>query len=326
MWSRRQVMISGTAFAGSLALFGARVFAIEEPTEGDGAGLSQFETPDGRRLEYFVGGPNGNRALVLHHGTPGSALEYLPWVKDAAAAGLRVVAYSRPGYGESARLAGREVAQATRDVAALLDHLGIETFVTAGWSGGGPHALACAALLPERCKRAATLAGVGPYGAEDLDFLAGMGPENVEEFGAAVRGAGPLATFMVENNPSMSSITGEELVAALGGLVSEPDKAALTGAFVDNLARAMRWGLQAGFDGWIDDDIAFTKPWGFDLGSIRVPVTLWQGRRDLMVPARHGKWLAQHVPGAQLRFEAAQGHISLVTTHRPKILDDLARP
>lgn len=326
MWSRREALLMMSATVGGIiqAKETAGAMASEQGT-AEGSWLSRLERPDGRVIEYFDSGPAaGQLPLVCHHGTPGSALLYLPWKDAAAAAGMRVVAYSRPGYGASSRLAGRDVAHAAADTASLLDHLGAETFVTLGWSGGGPHALACGALLADRCKAVATVAGVGAWGQSDLDFLAGMGQENIDEFNAAIRGDGALNEFLAEHYSTFSRVTGPEVAESLGGLISPPDKAALTDAFADNLAAAFRWSVHSGFAGWIDDDLAFTRPWGFRLSDMRVPVTVWQGQQDRMVPGAHAKWLAKHIPDARFMFDAEQGHISLVTTHLEAVLRDLA--
>ncbi len=325
MWSRRRVMAMLVAAAGAAGTTQLRAFAnASGQVEQDGAWLSQYRTPDGRLLEYFAVGPDDGLPLVCHHGTPSSAAAFALWEDAAAAAGMRVIAYSRPGYGRSTRLVGRDVAQAANDTSLLLDHLGADAFVTIGWSGGGPHALACGAQLANRCKGVATLAGVGAWGESDLDFLAGMGPENVGEFGAAVEGEEALVAFLAEHYTGLSMVTGEEIAESFGGLVSEPDKAALTDAFANNLATSIRWSLHSGFDGWIDDDLAFVQSWGFRLDSMRVPVTVWQGQQDYMVPGSHGKWLVKHIPSAKLKLEPGQGHFSLVTTYLPTILENLA--
>jgi pimeloyl-ACP methyl ester carboxylesterase len=279
--------------------------------------------PGGRALDVFLGGDPKGVALVMHHGTPSDATTFAGWDAACDARGLRLICASRPGYATSSRHAGRSVADAAKDTAAILDALGHHHFITAGWSGGGPHALACAALLPERCAAAATLAGVGPYGARDLDFLAGMGPENIDEFGEAAKGEAALRAWMRANAESLRTITGPDLAEAFGGLVPQVDKDVLTGGFADAMAATMRRALAGGFDGWIDDDLAFAKPWGFEVARIKVPVTIWQGDLDLMVPFAHGRWLAKHVPGAQSRMVPGHGHISLVTRYRDTILDDL---
>jgi pimeloyl-ACP methyl ester carboxylesterase len=287
------------------------------------ASNQHFHFADGRTADVFLGGDPAGEALVLHHGTPSDSTTFADWHEVCAARGLRLICMSRPGYATSSRHAGRSVADAARDTAELLDLLGHETFFTAGWSGGGPHALACAALLKTRCRGVATLAGVGPYGMADLDFLAGMGPENIEEFGAALAGESALRAWKHENAEPFRHVTGEILAEAFGGLVPQIDRDALQGGYADAMAAGMRRALEHGFDGWVDDDLAFTRPWGFAVGEIDVPVTIWQGDLDLMVPAAHGAWLARHMPSARFAAVPGHGHISLVTNYRPEILDDL---
>jgi pimeloyl-ACP methyl ester carboxylesterase len=281
--------------------------------------------PDGRVADILLGGDPEGYPLVLHHGTPADATTFADWHEPCQARGIRLICASRPGYAASTRVTGRSVAHVAGDVSAILDWLGHPRFITAGWSGGGPHALACAALLSDRCAAAATLAGVGPFGAEDLDFLAGMGAENVAEFGAALKGEEALRLWMRENAEPFRTVTGAMLAEAFGGLVPEVDKQVLVGGYADLMAAATRRSLEHGFDGWIDDDLAFTQPWGFRLGEIRVPVTVWQGELDLMVPFAHGRWLLRTIPGALGRMVPEHGHISLVTRYRDEILDALQR-
>ena len=273
-------------------------------------------------LEVVRHGPPDGRVLVFHVGTP-NAPEAFPLLTDALdERGWQLVAYARPGYAGSARREGRSVADAASDTAAILDALGLHRFVTIGWSGGGPHALACAALLPDRCEAAASLAGVAPFGAEGLDFLAGMAPENVEELGAAARSREELEAFLNRDAAGLAHITGEDIAGALGGLVDDVDRRALSGEFAETMASMLRRAISTGIDGWLDDDLAFVKPWGFDLDAIRVPVSIWQGAHDRMVPFAHGEWLAAHVPGARVHLYEDEGHISLVQ-QLPLILDDL---
>jgi len=285
--------------------------------------LRNIVLPDGRIAEVAVGGDPAGQALVMHHGTPGDATTFADWHAPCLARGLRLICVSRPGYAGSARLPRRAVAQVPSDVAAILDVLGHQRFVTCGWSGGGPHALACAAGLPGRCLAAATLAGVGQYVANDLDFLAGMGQENIDEFGAALKGEAALRRWLMENGESLRRVTGPQLADAFGDLVAPVDKAALVGGYADQLAAVFRRALAPGFDGWIDDDLAFVSAWGFSLDDVRVPVAVWQGELDRMVPFAHGKWLLRHVPGAQARMVSGHGHLSLVARHREEVLDEL---
>lgn len=289
--------------------------------------MASLELSDGRRIHYEVSGPvsDADTVLVFHHGQPGAALLWEPLVKSAARHGWPVVMLSRPGYATSDRQVGRTVASAADDVAAVLDHLGAGRFVTAGWSGGGPHALACGALLAPRCAAVATLAGVAPYfGVDDLDFTAGMGPENVEEFEAVIAGDPEAEGRIRVQVEELRNIQPDQLIAGFGGLLSEPDAAVLVGEVAEFMAAWMRLAASNGADGYWDDDLVFVGDWGFDLAAMKVPVTVWRAELDLMVPPAHGEWLASHVAGAEAVRVAGEGHISMVTRHLDEIVDKLA--
>src|SRR5436190_693136 len=273
--------------------------------------MSTITLPGGRDLELEVRGPEEGPVIVFHHGTPGASTPLPAHVRAAAARGYRLVTTARPGYSVSTRQPGRSVADVAADTSAVLDHLGLDTCLTMGWSGGGPHALACGALLPDRVRGALVIAGVAPYVAEGLDFLAGMGPENVEEFGAAVAGEATLRPVLDAQQQELATVTGEQIAAAFGGLVPPVDIASLTGELAECLAAEFRQGLAIGVDGWVDDDLAFTRPWGFELADIAVPTYLWQGSEDLMVPFAHGRWLSEHIPGVVAHLERGEGHLSI---------------
>jgi pimeloyl-ACP methyl ester carboxylesterase len=283
------------------------------------------QAPGGRSLDVLVSGPEDGLALVFHTGTPTGLVGLGPMAGPASARGLRAVLYARPGYGDSTPQPGRLVADAAADVEAILGRLGIDEFVTAGWSGGGPHALACAALLPVRCLAAASIAGVAPSDSPGLDWLAGMGEENVAEFTAAIAGEADLTSFLEGPAAQMSEITAAAVADGLGGLVSDADKAAVTGEFAEYLAAAFRAALTTGIDGWRDDDLAFTQDWGLSLEAMghATPVAIWQGDQDRMVPAGHGEWLAANIPLARARIRPGQGHLTLMTNSFGEILDDL---
>ena len=280
---------------------------------------------DGRRLEVLAAGPDDGLPLVMHNGTPIGLVAYAPMVDAAARRGLRLVMCARPGYGDSTALPGRRVADVTGDVAAVLDELGAPRFVTVGSSGGGPHALACAARLPARCLAAATMAGVAPFTAEGLDWLDGMGAENVEEIGAATAGEAQLTSYLEAEAASLSTITGPEVADGLGDLISAADKAAATGEFADYLAASFRAAVRTGIAGWRDDDLAFASDWGFTMAEAGAgaPVAVWQGDQDMMVPWAHGNWLAVHIPGAVAHLLPGEGHLTLGITSFGAILDDL---
>jgi pimeloyl-ACP methyl ester carboxylesterase len=284
---------------------------------------AELVVPDGRTIEFAATEGADRDLLIFHHGTPGSGDIFGEAAETAAAHGFRVASYSRPGYAGSSRDEGRTVADCAADSAAMADHLGADHFYTVGASGGGPHALACAALLPGRVRSCATIAGVGPYDAPDLDFLEGMAPENHEEFGAALAGGSVLQTYLESVDEAFSAVSGPDLAVALGELVSDVDRAVLTGDYADFLARSFHRATENGIWGWFDDDLAFTREWGFELSSISVPVTVWQGAKDMMVPYRHGEWLAANVAGATAELRPEHGHLSLALAHLGAILDGL---
>jgi len=286
--------------------------------------MEHLTLPDGRTLEYLVEGLASAIPLVLHHGTPSGTVRYAPLVDAVLAGGFRFVQASRPGYATSTPHPGRRVADAAADTAALMDALEAPAFVAVGWSGGGPHALACAALLPERCRAVATIAGVAPYDGKGLDWLAGMGEENVQEFGAAVAGPEALDAFLIPAAAGMGEVTAADLVEAFGDLISEVDKAALAGGLDDYLAASFRASVAGGIAGWRDDDLAFVVDWGFRLEDIRVPLSLWQGDQDRMVPYAHGGWLAEHLPTAEPHLVPGEGHLSLLS-NITTIVGDLRR-
>ncbi|MFN8194974.1 MAG: alpha/beta hydrolase [Nocardioidaceae bacterium] len=282
---------------------------------------------DGRRLDLAVSGPDDGPVLVFHHGTPGSADPMRTVSGPCDGRGLRVVTWSRPGYAGSTRLPGRDVAHAAEDLVAVLDHLGVGEAWVGGWSGGGPHALACAAGAPDRVTGVFVVAGVAPYDAPGLDWSAGMGEDNQEEFAATVAGEAALRDYLDAVAPGLAGVTPDQIVGELSSLLPPVDVAVLSGddglAFAEDLARNCRTALATGIDGWVDDDLSFARPWGFDLAGVG-PVHVWQGTEDLMVPFAHGEWLAANLPDAVPHLLAGDGHVSLVT-RMGVMLDELLR-
>lgn len=280
--------------------------------------------PGGTRLDYFVEG-EGDALLVYHHGTPAAGPIPRDLIDAATDHGFVIAELVRPGYGQSTRQSGRSVADVVPLVEALADHLGHAQFVTMGWSGGGPHAIATAALLPQRCAGAMSLAGVAPYGEPDLDFLAGMGEDNIAEFGAALEGDSSLEIFLSDAAGAMRDVTADQVIDAMRSLLPAVDQAHLNGQEAEEMAAELRWSLAHGIWGWFDDDIAFTQPWGFDLGAITAPVQVWQGTDDLMVPFAHGQWLVQRLSSAEPRLVEGEGHLSLAARACQQGFADLRR-
>ncbi len=278
--------------------------------------------PD-RVLDVIDAGARGDVALLHIEGTPSGATAYEAEVEAARARGLRYLLFARPGYGGSTRQPGRSVADVVADARALAGLLGVTRLHVVGASGGGPHALAMAALAPDLVASAATIAGVAPFDADGLDWLDGMADENLDEFAAAGAGPAALEAFLQPAAAEMAAVSGSDVAAALGGLVPPVDQAALTGDYADAVAASIRDSIRNGIWGWFDDDMAFLRPWGFDLASIRVPVMIWQGSEDRMVPFAHGRWLAAHVPGARPMLLDGEGHLSIAAGGFGRVLDDL---
>ena len=280
---------------------------------------------DGRALEIELAGPEEGQLVVQHHGTPSAGRLFAPDVQAGEQRGLRHVTYSRPGYADSDRSAGRSVADCVADVDAILDALGVEQAYVVGASGGGPHALACAALLPARVLAAATMGSPAPADAEGLDWGAGMGAENLEEFATAREGEGPLLAYLERQLSELAQAASSDIRDALGGLLSEVDHAALTGALADHLAMSTGEALARGLSGWVDDDLAFVRHWGFELADIARPVAVWYGAHDRFVPPAHGEWLARHIPTARAEPREQHGHLSLIGAYG-EVLDLLIGP
>ena len=275
--------------------------------------MPTVETNGGRTLVYEQqGDPSGAPVFVLH-GTPGSRFSGLhPDSDKVTEAGLRLITYDRPGYGGSTRQHGRSVADCVADIATIADALGLERFAVTGTSGGGPHSLAAAARLSERVTRAECNVGPVPYEAQDMDYFDGMDPENVKEVGWALEGEQKLAPELEREAQRALERLDENPSALLEEFeLSEADRAVLALEVVrERMRTSFREAMAQGVGGWVDDDLAFIHPWGFDLSEIRVPVQVRYGATDVLVPAAHGAWLATHVPNAKVIVDEASGHMS----------------
>jgi pimeloyl-ACP methyl ester carboxylesterase len=269
---------------------------------------------DGRELTVYDEGDPDGPAILIHHGTPAAGPPYSEWVEDVTARGARLVGYDRPGYGASTGATGRTVADAAIDAASIMDVLGVERFVTWGVSGGGPHALACAALLPDRVAAACSIGGVGPFDARGLNYFKDMGEDNIVEFGLAMAGRDHIAPFASASASEMLENLAD-LAVSIQTLVAEPDRIALRGPLGQWWADGIRVSFSAGAEGWIDDDLAFVKPFGFEIEAIMAPTLIVHGQRDLFVPIAHGEWLSRAVPGAESWLLTDEAHLSLLTNH-----------
>lgn len=258
--------------------------------------------------------------MFLLHGTPGSRLGVRPAERDLRRLGVCLITYDRPGYGLSDPKHGRTVADAAADVELIADHYGYDRFLVLGRSGGGPHALACAALLPSRVGAVASLLTLAPFDAEGLDWFDGMNEANRAEYGAALRGRSRLAgriypdVVAIRENPGyLVDRLLTEAPTADQPLLRDPE---YRQALIENFAEAVGDCL----DGWVSDALAFIRPWRFEPAWISMPTLLWHGRDDMYSPVGHARWLAEHIPGAELRLADGTGHFDVMAAQLDAIV------
>jgi pimeloyl-ACP methyl ester carboxylesterase len=263
--------------------------------------------PDGRIVRTASLGPENGFPVVWHHGNPGSRVPPLaePVLESA---GIRLITYDRPGAGHSTARPGRRVADVRDDVSAIADAWEIARFGTAGISAGGAHTLGTAALLPDRVVAAAVLSGAAPIDAEGLDFTAGMSQTNTQA--AEDQEEVDREAALLEGAPMRQAILADPERALLGFAEEFPlsDREALElREVVTPIAEGMAECVRESAEGWLDDSIAFARPWGFDVATIEVPVGIWQGREDTATPITHARWLTARIPQAEL-YELEGGH------------------
>ncbi len=281
-------------------------------------------TADGRTLAIEEYGDPGGRPVLVHNGTPNSRYLYQRVVADAAGHGFRLIGYDRPGYGGSSPHPGRTVADCAADVRAICAALGVDRLATWGISGGGPHVLACAALLPDLVVAAASLASLAPYGADGLDWYAGMGQENADDFRQYFADQPAARRKLAEDRAGALADTPDNVAKGLETLLTPTDAAVLTGELAEYLVWSTKEGLAPGDEGWWEDTVAHSGPWGFELAKISVPVLLMHGREDMFVPFGHGEWLAAHIPGVDARLSDHDGHLTLLENRIGEVHDWLS--
>jgi pimeloyl-ACP methyl ester carboxylesterase len=262
--------------------------------------------PDGRTLAFCEWGDPAGAPVFSLHGTPGSRLGRHPDEEVYRRAGVRAITYDRAGYGQSTRHPGRRVADAATDVAAIAVALELPRFAVFGGSGGAPHALACGALLPDRVTKCASVVGPAPFGPGGLsreEFFDGMVEGNVREFGWALEGEDTLRPELEREARELLVSIESDSENPLGEdyKLSEDDLEVIGRAEIRAmLAASMREGIGRTVDGLVDDDLAFTRPWGFEVSEVPMPVAVWYGPNDTLVPTSHGEWLAQAIPHAEV--------------------------
>lgn len=277
------------------------------------------QTPDGRTLAVQEAGDPGGKAVLVHMGSPNSRHIYGPNAADAAAKGLRLICYDRPGYGGSSPQPGRTHADCAADVRAICAALGIDRVAIWGISGGGAHTLASAALLPDLVVAAAALAGLAPYGADGLDWFDGMGKDNADDFKLLIDDKATSRAKLEQDREEILAATADDLAKAFESLLTPVDAATLTGEIAEYLSFSGHEGLAPGSEGWWEDAMAQVSPWGFDIADISVPVMVMHGRQDKFVPVGHGEWLAAHVPGVDARILGNDGHLTLLEHRIPEV-------
>lgn len=277
------------------------------------------DTADGRHLAVVEDGDPAGIPVLVHNGTPNSRLLYKHHVADAVTRGIRLISYDRPGYGGSSPAPGRTVADCAVDVRAICSALNIDRLLTWGVSGGGPHVLAAAALLPDLVVAAASVASVAPYGVEGLDYFQGMGELNAEDTRLYFRDKEAARAKVDTDREEMLSATREQVAAMLASLLSGPDASVLNGDLAEYLEMSTQDGLAPGGEGWWEDEVAHLDDWGFNLDAISIPVLLLHGQQDQFVPFGHGVWLAAHIPGVEARLTADDGHLTLSELRIPAV-------
>lgn len=279
--------------------------------------------PDGSALQVRVSGPAEGQVLVYHHGTPGGATPFRLLEGPAHARGWRVVCLARPGYGDSSRRPGHRIVDVVEDTNVVLDALGAPSCLVAGWSGGGPRALACAARL-ERAAAALVIGGLAPRDGEGLDFMAGKGERNLKGMEAALEGPEVLRRHLEALAPLLQELRVDRASSLAEQWFAAVDREVLTGELAEDLVAEFREGVRGGVEGWLDDERALVSPWGFRVGDVDRPVTLWHGTEDQNVPVAHGRWLAAHVPGVRAHIVEGEGHVSVGVRLIEEMLEELA--
>ncbi|MDX3067141.1 alpha/beta hydrolase [Streptomyces sp. ND04-05B] len=278
------------------------------PTQDLVPTLDRVRTQDGRLLRVECSGDPHGRPVFLLHGMPGSRVGPRPRSMFLYLRGVKLISYDRPGYGGSERLAGRRVVDVADDVAAIADALGVERFAVAGRSGGGPHALACAARLPHRVTRAAALVTLAPRDAEGLDWYKGMSTSNVDEFRLAFKDPERFMAQLIPRSEAIRSDPAKLLEQIRHDLTADDRKIVSDNGIRSMLMRNYVEALRTSPYGWIDDALALAGPWGFDPADISTPVLLWHGVQDVFSPPEHSSWLAARIPRATIVLEPEAAH------------------
>jgi len=276
-----------------------------EPPRMEGA----VRLAPGRRLGYAEYGPAAGRALLWFHGTPGARRQVAPEARALAREhGVRLIAVERPGIGASTPHFYERMVDFARDIETLADALGLERFAVAGLSGGGPYTLACAHEMPERVVAVAVLGGVAPVVGPDA--VRGGASGLIRAFAPVLYRARQPLGGMLRGIVRTLEPFGERAMDLFASQMPPGDQRVFADPgirrmFLDDIQIGGRKNMQA----LCLDVTLFSRPWGFGLGDIRVPVHLWYGDADVIVPLHHGEHMAQRIPGSTLRVRPGEGHL-----------------
>ena len=280
---------------------------------------TSLKLPDSRCIEYIDNGVSSKSALILHHGTPTSMTVWGTWLAAAAEEGIRAIAFTRPGYASSDRKVGRSIIDANEDLEEILNQLAVENFVSVGWSGGGPYALASGLL--NKCSGVQLIASVSPYDAEDFDWFQDQTPEMVEEAKISARSLEDSINFKENYYKEIRDMTAEQFLTEYAKRLSFESFETTYREFSKDLSFSMHDALRDGVIGYAEDEYAFLRNWGFDTKEIQVPVLIWQGLDDLSVSPHMARWLNANISNPTLKLLEGQHHSSIMVEKRAEILN-----
>lgn len=280
---------------------------------------TSLKLPDGRCIEYIDNGVSSKSALILHHGTPTSMTVWGTWLAAAAEEGIRAIAFTRPGYASSDRKVGRSIIDANEDLVEILNQLAVEKFVSVGWSGGGPYALASGLL--NKCSGVQLIASVSPYDAEDFDWFQDQTPEMVEEAKISARSLEDSINFKENYYKEFRDMTAEQFLTEYAKRSSFESFETTYREFSKDLSFSMHEALRDGVIGYAEDEYAFLRNWGFETKEIQVPVLIWQGLDDLSVSPHMARWLNANISNPTLKLLEGQHHSSIMVEKRAEILN-----
>lgn len=284
---------------------------------------SSLKFSDGRALEYIDNGVSSKSALIFHHGTPGVMGVWNTWLTAAAEQSTRAIAFTRPGYASSDRKTGRTVIEANDDLEELLNQLEVDNFVSVGWSGGGPYAMASGLL--ERCTAVHLIASVSPFDVKDFDWFQDQSSQSVEEAKISSENLEASISYKENYYTEIRDLTTEQVLSFQIKRATFKSFENDYIAFAEDVRIGLRDALTPSVVGFAEDEFAFLTNWGFDVQGIQVPVGIWQGLDDESVSPHMAKWLNENIFNSTLKLFESQNHASIMVEKRKEILNAASR-